>query len=168
MVARVRIVINAGHTKFGLGTGAVGHLNESRETRKIAYSLMAMLAETEHEVIPAVFDRSGKNLVEAVAKAENADLFLSIHLNAGGGKGSEVYNWKGQADSVATSILKNLHRLGFANRGTKDGSRLYVIKNTACKALLVEVCFVDQKEDASLYEKVGYENVAKAIFDAIK
>lgn len=81
----MKIVINAGHTKFNNGVGANGLLNESIETRKIAYELMKQLADSKHEVIPAVFDVSSNNLKEAVnlANINNADLFVSIHLNAG-------------------------------------------------------------------------------------
>ncbi len=164
----MKIVINAGHTKFGKGTGAVGILTESIETRKIAFEVMKQLADTGHEVIPAVFDRSENNLAEVVNAAQNADLLISIHLNGGGGHGSEVYTWKGQHLIRAEKIVKNLSSLGFANRGIKNGSSLYVIRNTKCEAILVEVCFVGSEIDLSLYHTHGYEKIAKAIVTAIK
>ena len=166
----MKIVINGSHTKYGTGTGANGYLNESTETRKIAYELMKLLAESKHEVIPAVYDRSANNLKEAVdlANREGADLFISIHLNAGGGTGCEAYTWRGeqvpQAVKACSYLLK---KLGFKNRGVKDGSGLYVIKNTKATAILIEVCFVDNKADAELYKRVGYSNIAKAIYNAI-
>ena len=165
----MRIVINAGHTKSGVGTGASKYLNESTETRKIAYELMKLLADSKHEVIPAVFDRSANNLKEAVTLANNeqADLFISLHLNAGGGTGCEAYTWKGQKVTQAVKACNNLANLGFKNRGVKDGSGLYVIKNTKCTAILIEVCFVDNKADAELFKRVGYSNIAKAIYNAI-
>ena len=165
----MRIVINAGHTKFSKGTGANGYLNESTETRKIAYEIMKLLADSKHEVIPAVFDRSANNLQEAVTLANNkqADLFLSIHLNAGGGSGCEAYTWKGQQVAQAVKMCSYLKKLGFNNRGVKDGSSLYVIKNTKCTAILIEVCFVDNKADAELFKRVGYSNIAKAIYSAL-
>ena len=165
----MRIVINAGHTKNGVGTGASKYLNESTETRKIAYELMKLLADSKHEVIPAVFDRSSNNLKEAVQLANNegADLFVSIHLNAGGGTGCEVFTWRGQQVAQAVKACSYLGKLGFKNRGIKDGSGLYVIKNTKCTAILIEVCFVDNKADADLFKKLGYTNIAKAIYSAI-
>lgn len=165
----IRIIINAGHTKIGAGTGAVGLLDESIETRKIAYEVMRQLADTHHEVIPAVFDKSKNNLKQAVSLSnENlADLFVSIHLNAGGGHGSEVYTWKGAQTKRALEVGRRLSALGFANRGVKDGSSLYVIKNTKCEALLIETCFVDNPLDASLYKVHGRENIATAIKNAI-
>lgn len=161
--------MNAGHTKFGGGTGAVGLLAESIETRKIAYEVMRQLADTNHEVIPAVFDKSTNNLKQAVTLSNDnvADLFVSIHLNAGGGHGTEVYTWKGKQTKRALEVGRKLSALGFANRGVKDGSHLYVIKNTKCEAMLIEVCFVDSELDASLYKVHGKENIATAIKNAI-
>ena len=128
---------------------------------------MKQLADTGHEVIPAVFDRNENNLKAAVETATDADLFLSIHLNGGGGHGAEVYTWKGQKLIRAEKILKNLSALGFANRGIKDGSSLYVIKNTKCEALLIEVCFVGSEIDFSLYHTHGYAKLARAIKESL-
>ena len=165
----MKICVNAGHTKFSTGTGASKYLNESTETRKIAYELMKLLADSQHEVIPAVYDRSSNNLKEAVQLANNkcADLFLSIHLNAGGGQGCEAFTWKGQQVTQAVKACNNLAALGFKNRGVKDGSGLYVIKNTKCTAILIEVCFVDNAADTELFKKVGYSNIAQAIYKAL-
>lgn len=165
----MRVVINAGHTKFGKGTGANKYLNESTEARKVAYELMKLLADSKHEVLPAVFDRSTNNLKEAVqiSNNANADLFVSIHFNAGGGTGCEAYTWKGSQVAQAVKACSYLNKLGFKNRGVKDGSGLYVIKNTKAPAILIEVCFVDSTADAEHYKLVGYSNVAKAIYNAI-
>lgn len=162
----MKIVINAGHTKIGKGTGANNILNESIETRNIAYELMKLLSFTKHEIIPAVFDRSENNLKEAVdvANNKNADLFISIHLNAGGGTGVEAYTWKGQKLPIAINICENLHTMGFVNRGVKDGSKFYVIKNTKCPAILVECCFVDNVADTQKYD---YKQIAYLIYQAI-
>ena len=165
----MKICVNAGHTKLGTGTGANGYLNESTETRKLAYELMKLLADSKHEVIPAVYDRSADNLQEAVQLANNkgADLFVSIHLNAGGGQGCEAYTWKGEQVPQAVKACSYLNKLGFKNRGVKDGRNLYVIKSTKCTAILIEVCFVDHKADADLYNRVGVANIARAIYQAI-
>lgn len=160
----MKIVINAGHTKTGVGTGAVGLLNESIETRKIAYNLMGLLANSKHEVIPAVFDKSTNNLKDTVKVSNKADLLISIHLNAGGGEGVEVYTWKGQKSTVATRICENISKLGFRNRGIKDGSNLYVIKNTKCTSILIECCFVDNPNDKKKYNAM---KIAEAIYKAI-
>ena len=163
----MRIVINAGHTKTGKGIGAYKYLNESREVRRIAYHLLYLLTGTNHEVIPAIFDASNDNLKEAVTLSNNkkADLFVSIHLNAGGGEGVECYTWKGEKTKVATNICSNIAALGYKNRGVKDGSNFYVVKHTKAPAVLVECCFVDNKKDK---EKYNAYKMAEAIYKAIK
>lgn len=163
----MKIVINAGHTKLNPGTGAVGYLKESIETRKIACELMSLLADTRHEVIPAIIDSSKDNLKEVVKISNNvkADLFISIHLNAGGGSGVEAYTWKGKKLPIATRICENISKLDFRNRGVKDGSHLYVIKKTKAECVLVECCFVDNKVDHLRYDA---RKIANAIFEAIK
>ena len=164
-----KIVINAGHTKFSSGVGASGFLIESEETRKIAYELMKLLADSKHEVVPAVFDRSSDNLKETVTLANNegADLFVSIHLNAGGGNGCEVYTWNGKKTTQAVTICNELKKLGFKDRGIKKNNSLYVLKKTEMPALLIEVCFVDNKQDYELYKKVGVNAIAQAIYKGI-
>lgn len=163
----MRIVINAGHTKIGKGLGAYKYLNESREARRIAYHLLYLLVGTSHEVIPAIFDVSSDNLKEAVTLSnnKNADLFVSIHLNAGGGEGVECYTWKGEKTKEATNICSNIASLGYKNRGVKDGSKFYVVKNTKANAVLVECCFVDNEKDK---EKYNAYKIAEAIYKAIK
>lgn len=152
---------------MGKGIGAYKYLNESREVRRIAYHLLYLLAGTNHEVIPAIFDVSNDNLKEAVTLSNNkkADLFVSIHLNAGGGEGVECYTWKGEKTKVATNICKNIAALGYKNRGVKNGSNFYVVKNTTAPAVLVECCFVDNKKDT---EKYNAYKMAEAIYKAIK
>lgn len=161
-----KIVVNIGHTKLGKGTGANNILNESIETRKIGYHLMKCLANTNHEIIPAVFDKSSNNLKDAVnvANKNKADLFISIHLNAGGGQGVECYTWKGEKLPLAEKICKNISALGFKNRGVKDGSHLYVIKKTKCPSILVECCFTDNMNDVKKYKP---NEIANSIYYAI-
>lgn len=84
---------------------------------------------------------------------------------AGGGYGSECYSWKGEKTTVAVDICAELSKLGFRNRGVKNGSGLYVISKTTMPATLVEVCFVDSRSDYELYKKLSANKIAKAIAD---
>lgn len=168
----MKIAINAGHTLKSPGTGAVGYLVESKETRKVANELIKLLKAKGHNVINATIDSAkstNEYLKEAVKKSNkaDADLFVSIHFNAGGGTGCEVYTWKGNKYPEAEKVCKNMFNLGFKNRGIKDGSQFYVIKKTYAKALLIEICFVDSTKDFNLYNSVGYKKVADAIAKAI-
>ena len=165
--------VNCGHTVSGtVGSGAVGYLNESDETRAVGYRLMDKLRANGVTVVDCASDYAptvGENLRVIVAKAnaQPLDLFVSIHFNSGGGRGTEVYTYNGQRFEAAELVCENMAELGFINRGIKDGSHLYVIRKTNARSMLIEVCFVDTQSDADLYHKVGADEVAQAICDAI-
>lgn len=168
----MRIAINAGHTISGNGSGAVGFLNESKETRKVVKALIPILKARGYEVIDATVDKAASQadyLKKAVtiANKAKADLFISIHFNAGGGRGCECYTWRGEKVKQAQGICKALKGEGFRDRGVKDGSAFYVIKKTTMPAVLVETCFVDSRGDYELYRKLGAARVAAAIADGI-
>ncbi len=169
----MRIGINCGHTLSGtVGSGAVGYLNESNETRAVGYPLISMLKGLGHTVVDCTVDDSLTviaNLKEICAKAnaQKLDMFISLHFNAGGGSGSEIFTYGSGDVAKASQIKSALYSMGFHDRGIKDGSNLYVIKNTKAPACLVEICFVDSEEDATLYRKLGAERVAAAICEAI-
>lgn len=168
----MRIGINCGHTVSGtVGCGAVGYIDESNEVRKVGNVLCDMLKNAGHTVINCTNDYApsvSSNLKQIVdmANAHPLDLFVSIHFNSGGGRGTEVWTNGGTAFGEATATCEKLSGLGFKNRGIKDGKGLYVIKHTTAKAMLIEVCFVDT-DDYVTYNKVGYKAVAKAICEGI-
>ena len=165
----MKIILNAGHTKSGAGSGAVGYLHESEETRRVVNLIRYYLRGKGHEVIVANVDKAESQAayLYGVARKANdhidADLFVSVHFNAGGGQGCECYTWKGKKTAAAVGVCEELNKFGFRNRGVKDGSSLYVISKTKMPALLVEVCFVDNKKDCRLYESLTVNRVAQAI-----
>lgn len=171
----MKISINAGHTLSGVGSGAVGYINESKETRTIANKVIDLLKKQGHTVYnhtvnsASTVNESLKKIVDMV-NGSDAELFVSIHLNSskykGKGYGTELYTYGGKVSKEALSIINNISALGFKNRGIKDGSHLYVIKNTKTKALLIEVCFVDNVEDVNNYLN-NVNNIAKAIAEGI-
>lgn len=171
------IGINCGHTLEGSGMGAVGVIRESEHTRLVGNILMKMLTDAGVSVVNCSVDRAASQeaYLEKTVKIANQsslDLFISIHFNASKehrAQGTEVYTYEGKKHSVATSICTHLEKLGFSNRGVKDGSGLYVIRRTKAKALLIEVCFCDSERDVELYERMGaQETVAHVIYEAIR
>lgn len=165
----MKIAINPGHTIEGKGTGAIGFLSETTENRKIAKRVIEMLRARGNEVIDCTINKSENDLAEAVKKANdnNVDLFCSIHLNSGGGYGTEtyVYKFNGVAESLARKLNDAVVKsCDFKNRGVKEGN-FYVLRNTKAPAILLEVCFVDSKEDC---KKLNVEAVAKAIANSIE
>ena len=165
----MKIVINAGHTLSHAGSGAIGYLIESIEARKITNAVNRYLTMKGHEVIIDNVDvaKSQREYLQMVVNRANryadADLFVSIHFNAGGGRGCECFTWKGKKTPQSVGVCDELHKLGFINRGTKDGSNLYVIRKTKMPSLLIELCFVDSRQDYELYKKLGVNVIAQAI-----
>ena len=69
----MKICINAGHTLKGKGSGAIGHINESYETRNVVSCLIPLLKEKGHEVVTATVDKSDNYLYEVVKKANQSN-----------------------------------------------------------------------------------------------
>lgn len=120
----------------------------------------------------------GANLANIVAKCNthSVDLDISIHQNAakvdpgdGKTKGVEVfvYSTSSKAYAAAGRVCAKLAALGFTNRGVKISTGLYVLRHTKSPAMLIEVGFVDDKDDADLYNKVGVNAICKAITEGI-
>ncbi|HFL2419979.1 TPA: N-acetylmuramoyl-L-alanine amidase [Clostridioides difficile] len=168
----MKIGINCRHTKTGAGSGAVGIISESLETRNVGYKVIDKLKKLGNNVVDCtIIDKASTQsecLSKIVAQANRQDLdwFISIHFNAGRGRGCEVYTYKGKQYQDAVDVCKNISKLEFTNRGVKDGSGLYVVKKTKAKSMLIEVCFVDS-EDANKYLVLGADKLATAIVEAI-
>lgn len=68
------------------------------------------------------------------------------------------------SNEVAKVILQEIVKLGYADRGVKDGSGLFVIRETSMPAILIECAFVDSARDMEGYDT---DNMAEAIFKGI-
>ncbi|MDO4292062.1 MAG: N-acetylmuramoyl-L-alanine amidase [Eubacteriales bacterium] len=170
----MKIGINCGHTLTGPGHGANGLFSESTATREVGNALMEIMRGLGAEIVDCTIDQAESQadyLADAVTLANQQDLdwFISIHFNASAnhsGYGCEVYTYEGQQHPEAITVCKNLERLGFANRGVKAGSGLYVIRKTKAVSMLIEVCFCDNEDDVRLYHYHGPETIARAISEA--
>ena len=166
--------INAGHGIKPNGTvGAVGILDESTENRNVARELISYLKKEGHTVIDTTVDSGdATQIINEIVKKCNAqvvDLNISIHFNASNGtaNGVEVLGYNTNNKAIGDRINSNIASFGFANRGFKTSTTLGFLKNTNKPSLLVEVCFVDNKEDVDRYKKVGHKAIAKAIAEGI-
>lgn len=162
--------IDPGHGDIGgnLGGdgGAIGYLNEQKEVLDIAEKVIAKLIKRGHKAIN-VRPNSAISVRDSLQKrcdgAYSADYLVSIHLNAGGGQGSEVYAMSKEGYKLGENVLSNLASLGFKSRGTKDGSNLYVIRRSRPVAILIEAFFIDSMEDYGRYKSLGSDAIAEAI-----
>ena len=172
----MKISINAGHTKSGPGYGAVYKgFRESELTREVVKALIPKLKQRGHVVHDSTVDAAASQSaylqkVRQLADASGAELFISIHCNASAtrqGYGVECFTWQGAKVPQAAKICAEMAKLGFRNRGVKDGSGFYVVRNTKAVAILVELFFLDNYTDRKLYLELGAEKIAEAIARAV-
>ena len=177
----MRIGIDFGHTLSGEGTGAVGcGYKEQDLTRALGKQVIDYLLKEGHTVINCTVDKASSNQLQLKGRVDKAnkqtlDLFVSIHFNAcvndekGNGKttGTEVliYSTTSKAKPYAQRIVDNISKLGLKNRGVKTSSA-YVLRYTNAPALLIETCFIDDKDDMDIYLR-NSKTVAKAIAEGI-
>ena len=160
--------VHAGHNKKV--PGASEYLDEVTEDRKVKNKVISYLKAQGHTTYDCTDDAGTtqpKNLANIVAKcnAHTVTLDISIHLNAGGGTGCEVYytssKGKPYAKKVSAAVAK---ALGTKDRGAKESDTLYVLNHTKSPAILVECCFVDNKTDQKAWNA---DKCAKAIVEAV-
>jgi N-acetylmuramoyl-L-alanine amidase len=175
--------IHAGHNAAGKAAcGAVGLLNESTEARRVKQYLLKYLRAAGNTVYDCTVNNASgvsANLIQIVDKCNkhSVTLDISVHFNSGAkdkkgnGKttGFECYVTEntGIKKEVGNRACKAMAQLGFTNRGVKVSNNLYVLNKTYSKAILFEICFVDDKDDYELYKKVGYKRIARVLAEAI-
>ena len=173
------INVHAGHNPDGkVACGAVGYIKESTEARRVKDEVIRMLREMGHTVYDCTVDdgTSASDVLKKIVSKCNAhevDLDVSIHFNAAGnlpedGKttGTEVLLYSGysKAGDYAVAVSEAIESLGFKNRGIKFRPDLYFLKKTKAPAMLIECCFVNDKDDTKLYD---HYKMAKAIVKGI-
>lgn len=175
--------VHAGHNDTGkTACGAVGLLDESYEARRIKKYLIKYLEADGNTVYDCTVDNAqgvSDNLIKIVNKCNKHEVLLdiSIHLNSGAkdrkgnGRttGFECYVTanEGIKGKVGKRACQAMAQLGFTNRGVKVTNNLYVLNRTKSKAILFEICFVDDRDDFNLYQKVGYKRIARVLAEAI-
>ncbi len=178
-----KVTVHAGHNPSGkIACGASDLLDESTEARWITRKVIKLLKKNGIKAVNCTVNNGtsqGDVLRKICAKCNavaDADLHISIHLNSGRNDkkgdgrtgGTEVLLTENVADKgdVAKRVCNQMSKLGFTNRGVKVTSGLYFLNHTKTPALLIEVCFVDDKDDYMLY-KVDRMDVVRAIVKAV-
>ncbi|MFW6359541.1 MAG: N-acetylmuramoyl-L-alanine amidase [Chroococcales cyanobacterium] len=147
--------------------GATGIEQEDTLTKAVGQRVINKLEALGYSTVnctPTWASSVGDSLRKRVytANVKDVDVYVSIHFNAfnGNANGTEVFAVSDSGRKMAQPVLENLVALGFYNRGVKNGSHLYVLKNTHMPAILVECCFIDSRKDMGMYNT---EKVANAI-----
>lgn len=116
--------------------------------------------------------------VNTLAKKEPC-LLISVHANAGGGTGWEAWTSIGQttSDTYARAFYKAAHaylkqfpiRTDMIDGDEDKESNFYILKNTACPAILTENLFMDTERDCRfLMSDEGRDTIAKLHIAAIE
>ena len=166
----MKISIDAGHNCTP-DVGAIGLRKEDPLNKEVVGKIIKKLQNTADKIIDCTpygqaFSNVGQSLQYRVnkANASNSDLHLCIHFNMGGGEGVECYVISQTAKNYAIKICNEIALLGYGNRGVKDGSHLFVVKNTIMPCVLVECAFLDSSKDMNMYNA---DLIANAIIKAV-
>lgn len=141
-----KIYINPGHSDKD--PGAVKYETERKLNVKVAnfmneYLLANYVCATRMN--PGTMNST--NLVVNDANTWKADLFVSIHFNAGGGDGYEALVYSTKNKALGQLFEKYVKAASQNSRGVKYRPDLNVLRSTNMPAILNEGAFVDNKKD---------------------
>lgn len=164
----IKIYIDQGHNPRDFNTGAEGNgFFEQDITYEVGARLFALLdanaeftprlSRPSEDTVLGTSNATSLRVRVAEANAWDADLFLSIHANASidpsvSGSEALVYSpASAVAIAVGENILEEMTQItGLNNRGIFFRPGLYVLRRTAMPAVLIEMGFISNPEDAAL------------------
>jgi len=151
-------------------------LFEGEFNRAVKLRVMEMLQIAGIKYVDVNPQQTDLSLHDRVEYANTYDksLYVSIHANAGGGTGCEVFTAESCSD-VSTALANEIasqYSTFFPNekwRGVKKRD-FYVIKNTKMPAVLIECFFMDREDECKKYLMTieGRDQIAKWIYSSIK
>ncbi|QGU95681.1 hypothetical protein GOM49_11795 [Clostridium bovifaecis] len=167
----MKIYIDPGHG--GNDSGAVGNgLVEKNLNLDISLKEKALFEKLGHTVR---MSRTADKSVPLSTRTDEAnfwgaDIFISNHINSGGGVGVEVWHsiYGGKGKEYAARVERSLSEI-FKSRGLKSregrgGDYLYVIRTAKMPAILIEFGFIDSIEDTS---KLKQEDIRQKCAEAV-
>ena len=178
-----KIYIDQGHNPENPNAGAEGNgLLEQNITYRVGIELAELLRQNPNYEVrlsrptptTSLGNSNSTSLRARVedANAWGADYFISLHTNASSipsATGTEAFAFSrpSRAFSLGEDILENLSRVtGLRNRGMQVRTNLYVLRKTAMPAVLVELGFITNANDAALMNDRP-DLFARGIYDGI-
>lgn len=172
------VVIDAGHG--GSEKGAVGCLGDKEKdiNLKIALELQKQLKAAGANVVMTRECDGNISLNDRVkiAKSNQAEIFVSIHLNSIGDtpfnpnkhKGTSVYYFNRNSKQLAQILEKSVSKgVNTRKDGVRTGS-FAVIRPTEYVGVLVETAYMINPHDSVLYNSKDFaENAAKGITEGL-
>src|SRR5690625_197875 len=154
-----KVYLDPGHG--GSDSGAVGHgLQEKNLVLSIAKHARNYL-QNNYKNVSVRMSRTTDKFLSLTQRTNDAnswgaDVFVSVHINAGGGVGYEDYIYNGGVSSKTHQLQDAIHnevsKLFGTNRGKKRAN-FAVVRQSAMPATLTENGFIDNKGDADYLSK---------------
>jgi N-acetylmuramoyl-L-alanine amidase len=174
-----KIFLDPGHG--GSDPGALGNGFQEKElTLDIALRIRQVLL-SEYKNVEVMLSRDKDVYVAldtraAMANNWGADYFVSVHHNAGGGRGFESYIYNKTTNPTTIHAQQVIHdhvakglaeKYGVRDRGKKSAN-FAVLRGSKMPAILFENLFVDNAEDAKLLKSTQFrQDLARLIAEGI-
>jgi N-acetylmuramoyl-L-alanine amidase len=159
----MKILLIAGHGESD--PGAVGNGYKEAD---VAREVVKLIQKELNKYASTYVADINKNWYRYVIKNRNRlnytayDYVLEVHFNSGAGDlkgngtttGTEIFVTREEkAVAVEENIVRNIAKLGFKNRGVKrkNFDLINYVKKQGVSSALLEVCFIDDKDDMKLY-----------------
>jgi N-acetylmuramoyl-L-alanine amidase/beta-lactamase regulating signal transducer with metallopeptidase domain len=174
---KITIVIDAGHG--GKDPGAkIDEELESKIVESIAKKIKALNGSEDLKIILLREDDSFVSLSDRVNKINqiNPDMLISLHLNASKNpneKGVNAYvssqnGFYEKSLEKANKLIENISNNNLTKGGVKDAN-LYIIKNSKCPAIMLEVGYLSNENDkAYITSENGKNEIANGILNFLK
>lgn len=175
------IAVDPGHG--GSNPGAVANgTRESDNNLAVASKLRDKLVQAGAKVVmtrnsDSTVAPEGNSLGEelqarlTIAKANNADVFVSIHSNSNPNQsiaGAMTFYPSGSSNSLALEVQSGIVRQTNAIDKATAPATFYVLRNATMPSILVEMGFVTNPSEAVRLQEDGYRNkMAQGIFEGI-
>jgi len=165
----MRVFIAAGHGGNDPGSlgGGVYERDEAIKLVNGAVQMLNAIVPVEHKIIQVPNELAlteGVKYINDNSVIPISEICLEIHYNNNvgiAGTGTETwYGYKPLAQTMQTEIVKVL---GLTDRGIKDGNNLYFNKNTKPYSALIEMGFINNRNDLVAVRNKGVIAIVGAI-----
>jgi N-acetylmuramoyl-L-alanine amidase len=171
----LKIAIEAGHGGSGLGAIGLSGLQEKDVNLDLSFKLGELLRSMGAEVVQVRDSDKDMTLFEKrnIVVSSDADLFISIHANAGGGgylrvAGTSTYYNNPFWAPLAESVYDRLLELKLKEFGVVGSFNYTPIRLSEMPSILVEQAFMSNAEDEEkLADPQFRQQMAQKIFEGI-
>lgn len=146
--------IVAGHNDIIPGASGNGYQEHvvARQIKDRIIHYLRQLGETAYDCTDEIGHTKDQVWLNAAKNCNRVagkdDIIIALHLNAGGGTGTEVFDFKGTLKAKCQSVAQRLSKdFKWNDRGWKDGSWIGLIKETTAPVIYIELCFIDNVTD---------------------